>query len=214
MRDEKRLFGNFYKVVEPKNAYTGVERKGLSSIFIYDGVIHGSNGYVYVHIPVENWVSKEDGREYLEGRAIHYVVLKEMAKKKWKRIIFTEKTIQLHASDGVYDEHHYSAIRKNGVWYVTNDSGEIPAENPEEILVPKYSVVVPDKFEHRVNYIRINPTYLESIHECFAVSKYTDGVQMEFSEPSQDGNPKPIKVTPTYFEYNLEPEWGILMPMS
>lgn len=214
MKDEKRLFGAFHKVVEAKNnTGVGVERKQLSSAFIFDGVIHATDGYCMVQVPTSNWVSKEDGLAHTEGKAIHYKVLVEMSKKKWKRIIFTEKTIQLHLSDGVYDEHYYSAVRKDGAWYATNDSGEIPAENPEKIEVPNYSSIVPKNFEHKVNFIRINPTYLESMHECFAASKYTDGVQMEFSEPSQYGNPKPIKVTPMYFEYNLEPEWGLLMPL-
>lgn len=218
MMDSSRIFGNFYKVVEAKNKTIGIERKELSSIFIYDGVIHGTDGYVYVHIPVENWVSKEDGREHLEGRAIHYTVLKEIVKKKYKRIVFTEYYIQAYTSKGDYDEFSYSAIRDKGnKWFLIGGEEFILLEGERiTVEIPIYDSIVPDKFEYQTNFVRVNPENLTAIHECFASSRYYEGVQIEFTEPTKSGTPRPAKVTPRggMHTNSLSEEWAIVMPVS
>lgn len=216
MEDLSRIFGNFYKIVEDKNKYTGTERKGLSSVFIFDGRIQGSDGHVYVSVPVENWVDEQDGREHLEGRAIHYTVLKEIVKKKYKRIVFTKHTIEAYTTAGVYNSFGYSAIKDGDKWYQTDGEDFILDKGNKIVIdVPVYSQVIPTSFEHTTNFVRLNPDYLVAIQECFASSKYYGGVQIEFSEPSKSGASRPMKVTPVGGMYtnSLSEEWAIIMPI-
>lgn len=204
-----KLFGNFYKAVATDNS-----RPAMESAYIINGFIYATDAHILVKVPASNWISEESLAK-AEGKAIHRLVLKEMAKSTTKKIEFTDLGVKI--MDGLTKILPYSAIYNpdGDNWFEVNAEG-----NTTNLTFspPVWDRVIPDTWGGTTDFFKINPVFLVNIQEClFGCVQDGIGIRADFS--AKDPNTKAIKISAAYKNAYLdhskdEAEFGIIMPLK
>lgn len=191
--------------------HLAVGRDSLNQNLLYMIVENGNfvftNGHVLGVVPVDTWVDDLEG--YSEGKAFDYTLLRNLAMEKYKKIVFTEKTVQAfenYDSETPDFESPYSGERleKSTRTFVLFDKNGNRTD--KSFYFPHWKSVVPNKFESKVSDFAVDPELLSAIYGCFQTFS---GVKMFF------GLAKPIKVVPIVDGVPDEKYgWGLIMPIE